>query len=241
MHIMAGFRRDPQSKSLVAFCFLLSLCQGCARSEPQHQTAAASPVSEQSLPFHPDTGHGSAGDAGSPDPNVASGLPFPAMSHPRLLPSGTLLTVQLEDSLAANKARPGDTFTAFVAAPLTIDGDTLLQRGTPVSGRVESAQSQTDRPGLASDLHYAGSGYLRLTLSAINVKGRQLAVQTSSLFARGAPQLMDASSGGSTTDPVSRGVKVQKGRRLTFRLTAPVVLDDPSSMANGQDAGPSSE
>ncbi|MGA9543826.1 MAG: hypothetical protein WBQ85_09665 [Candidatus Sulfotelmatobacter sp.] len=145
----------------------------------------------------------------------------------RILPSGTLLTVQLDESLSTAKVHAGDAFTASVAAPLTVDGDTLVERGTTVTGRVESAQSQTDRPGLVP-----GSGYFRLTLNAITIEGRQLALQTSSLFARG--QLSNAGPPGTPSDPRSDSVQVQKGRRLTFRLTAPLTVNDRKSMASDQ-------
>lgn len=232
MRMMARLRRDLEHLSaLIAFCLILGLSQGCAHSE--HQTDASSPVSEQDLPFHPHADQASNGEAtspaASPDTKLASSLPFRAMSHPRVLPSGTLLTVQLEDSLLASKVRAGDAFTASVAAPLTFERETLIERGSAVTGRVESAQSQADRPGLA-----AGSGYFRLTLSAITVSGRQLVLQTSSLFARGTFQPSSASSSGGATDSQSHGVGLQKGRRLTFRLTAPVALDDSNSMANRQ-------
>jgi hypothetical protein len=65
-------------------------------------------------------------------------------------------------------------------------------------------------------------------LSAITVEGRPLALQTSSLFARGTLQQPD-------------GVRVQKGRRLTFRLTSPVTLNDSNSMATRQTPGPTTE
>jgi hypothetical protein len=158
-------------------------------------------------------------------------MPFQAGLQPRILPSGTLLTVQLEDSLSTSNVHTGDAFTASVAAPLTMDGDTLIERGTSVSGRVESAQSQADRPGLVP-----GPGYFRLTLNAITVEGRQLPLQTSSLFARGQPP--NLSSSGNRSDLRADGVQVQKGRRLTFRLTAPLTVDDPKSMANRQSPGP---
>src|SRR4029077_19153557 len=109
---------------------------------------------------------------------------------------------------------------ASVSAPLLVDHDTVVQRGTAVTGRVESARSLSGRPGLVS-----GTGYFRLTLSSITVEGRKIALQTSSLFARG------------TLQP-PKGVGVQKGHRLTFRLTAPVTLDEPNSMANRQSPGP---
>jgi hypothetical protein len=241
---MARFRGVPHSASALAgFCLALclSLTQGCARSEPVHRTDAGLPASAQKLPFHPDSDHALAGEgtrpAVPPDPKLASGLPFRAGSHPRVLPSGTLLAVQLEGSLSTANVRPGDAFTASVAAPVTIDGDTLIERGTAVTGRIESVQSQAQRPGLVR-----GSGYFRLTLSAIRVEeGRQLALQTSSLFTRGAPQHSNLSTRGSRSDLRSGDVRVQKGRRLTFRLTTPVMLDDPNSMANRQSLGPATE
>jgi hypothetical protein len=195
----------------------LGLTQGCARSQP-HSSDASSAVSEQKLPFHPHADQASAVEglhpAVSPDPKAASAVPF--NSHPHTVPSGTLLTVQLQNSLSAANVRDGDTFTASVAAPLTIDGDPLIERGTVATGQVESVRSQ------------AGSGYFQLTLSALTVEGRPLALQTTSLFARGTLQQSD-------------GVRVQKGRRLTFRLTSPLTLNEPKSMANRQSAGAATE
>jgi hypothetical protein len=134
-----------------------------------------------------------------------------------------LLTVQLENSLSAATAHVGDAFTASVAAPLTIEQNTVIERGAAVAGRIESERSLASRQGRGQS-----SGYFRLTLNSITIEGRQFALQTSSLFAR------------ATSQP-SMGVAVQKGRRLTFRLTAPVTLDDPSSAADRQSSAPSTE
>ncbi len=180
--------------STICLALGLGLGQSCARSEPNPGDAGMA-VSQQNLP---------------PDPQITSALPFESRAH--TLPSGTLLTVRLENSLSAAKVRDGDTFTASVAAPLAVDGDPLLERGTVATGHVESVRAQ------------AGSGYFELTLSAIAVDGRQLGLQTSSLFARGTVHQPD-------------GIRVQKGRRLTFRLISPVTLNEPKSMANRQALG----
>ena len=177
------------------------------------------------------SGNDGAEGASSSDPKSATSLPFRVGLGPRILPSGTLLTVQLEDSLVASQVHPGDAFPAIVAAPLTIDGDTVIGHGTAVTGRVESAQTQADRPGLVP-----GAGYFRLSLSAITIGGRQLALQTSSLFTRGTFLGANGLSSGA-----SDGVRVQKGRRLTFRLTAPVSLDGPSAMASPPTLSPANE
>lgn len=141
---------------------------------------------------------------------------MPFGSHAHVLPSGTLLTVQLESPLSTADVRDGDTFTASVAAPLAIDGDPLIERGAVATGHVESVRA------------HAGSGYFQLKLSTIAVEGRQLSLQTSSLFAQATSQHQD-------------GVRVQKGRRLTFRLTSPVTLNEPKSMANRQSLGAPTE
>jgi hypothetical protein len=197
----------------------LSLNQGCARSEPLHRGDTGSPVSEQKLPFHSESNQASANEgahpAVSPDPNASSAMPFRPGS-PRILPSGTLLTVQLEDALSTAKVRVGDPFVASVAASLAVDGDPLIERGAMATGHIESVRAD------------ATSGYFQLTLTTIKVEGRQLALQTSSLFAGGKAQQSDE-------------IRVQKGRRLTFRLTSPVVLDEPKSVADRQTLSPTIE
>ena len=117
-------------------CLALGLClsQGCARSEPLHRSDTGSAAaSEQELPFHPDADQVLASEgthpAVSPDPKVTSALPFRTGSRARILPSGTLLTVELVYALSTAKVRAGDTFMASVAAPLAIEGDPLIERG----------------------------------------------------------------------------------------------------------------
>src|SRR5580698_10295059 len=221
MYTMARLRGDRERASaLVAFCLFLSLCQGCVRSEPLRPSDVGSEASQQKLPFHPEADQASASDgahpAVSPDTKLTSTLPFRTGPHTNILPSGTLLTVQLENTLSTGAVRAGDTFMASVAAPLTIDGDPLIEPGIVATGHVESVRA------------HAGSGYFELTLTAITVDGRQLALQTSSLFARG-------------TFEQSDGVRVQKGRRLTFRLISPVTINDPNSLADRQSLRPASE
>ena len=221
MQRMARLRDLRYQSTVVVFCIALGLSQGCIRSEPlKPTTAGASSGSKQKLPFHEDIQQASAKEkevgadpAISPEPKLPGGLPFPAGTRARVLPPGTLLTVQLENSLSAINVHSGDNFAARVAAPLVVEGDTLIQSGTEVIGRVEAAQSRR------------GSGYVRLTLSEITVDGWPLALQTSSLFARGTPRHL-ASSVGNPSTPGLGGVRVPKGRRLTFRLTAPVTLNE---------------
>ena len=218
---MAGSEKNRVSgPSLVmlGLALVFGLSQGCARSGSLHRDDAPSPGANQSVPFHSDTSQGADNVAALPspaaDPKQAASLPFYAGMSARTVPAGTLLTVQLENSLAATKVRVGDAFTGSLAAPLSADQDTVIERGAAVTGHVESEKTSGSHQGRGR-----GTGYFRLTLDSITVEGRQVPLQTSSLFARG------------TIQP-SLGMAVQKGHRLTFRLTAPVQLRDPNSVTN---------
>jgi len=233
MNVMAQIRSDYKHRpSVVAcwlvFCLALGLSQGCAGPNPLRRTNGTSPVSDK-LPFHTDTVHASGRDGASPalpsDPKLGSGVPFRARSHQRVLPSGTLLTVQLTRTMSAAKVRAGDKFAAAVAAPITIDGETLVDRGAAVTGRIESTESETDQA--------RALGYFRLTLNAITVGGKLVPLQTSSLFAPGTTRSSNVSR--------SNSIRVQKGHRLTFRLIAPVTLDDSATSANREVSGSTSE
>ncbi len=219
----------PFSFAWIVLGIAFSLSQGCARSGNLRRSDADSkpPASEQDLPFHQNANHApdySARPAVPADPKRGGDAPFRPDSPAHGLPAGTLVTVQLETPLAISQVHAGDLFTASVAGPIIIDGNTVVQRGTPVSGRVESAQPSAQPPGLGPD-----PGYVRLTLNAITVDGRELALRTSSLFARGT-----SVAGLPSAKLQLRGFVVSKGRRLTFRLTAPVPLADPNSIANRQ-------
>jgi hypothetical protein len=136
----------------------------------------------------------------------------------------------LDNSLPISRVHAGDTFSASLDGPVTVDGETAINRGTPVSGCVESAQPAVDRPGLSPD-----PGFLRLTLKTVTVDGSTLALQTSSLFAKGTSQ-PTAGSVADRSSLGSGGFWVQKGRRLTFRLTAPVSLAGSNSIAKYNNA-----
>ena len=229
-----------RSSSLSAWpLFFLTLSLACVRPSGVLQRTDASSSSSPELPFHPARSTNSApvGDASAPvlppNSNPPDSLPFHAGTHPRSVPGGTLLTVELGKSLLPTKIHAGDVFPATVAETVTIDGGALIDAGTAVTGRVESAQAAAPLVDLR-DLRAGGSrvGYVRLTLTSIFVGGKAIALQTSSLFARATlPQSTKRSSVGGNPSPAASLCSVSRGRRLTFRLTAPFTMDVGSSLA----------
>ncbi len=218
----------PPKSAWAVLCLAVSISSGCGRPDAFHRTEAGSPAGQQNIPFHQDPDHASDDNsrpAIPPDRMSGSTSPFRAASHSRRLPAGTLITVQLENSLSISQTRAGDAFTASVAGPVSVDGDILIESGTPAGGLVESAQPTGYHIG--SGQH---PGFVRLTLDKITVDGKALALQTSSLFTRGVLQRRGSTS--NIPSGQSGDFQVLRGRRLTFRLTTPVTLADSSSIAN---------
>jgi hypothetical protein len=198
---------------------LALLCMvGCERPAAV-QTADAAPAEQHQVPFHAAPG---ASDARPDDPqgsqdNIPTGLPF---QDAQSLPAGTLLTVRLKSPISAENPGAKGTFEAVIDEPVVIEGNKLVPRGVSVAGRVESAQTSSVRHN---------RGYVRLALDSIHLAGANLTVQTSSLFVKGTaaglPTPRENSRGEVPPNQPPAGViRLEKGRRLTFRLTEPVYV-----------------
>jgi hypothetical protein len=158
---------------------------------------------------------------------VAHSLEAHSFGDSGILPAGTLLTVRLEKALSAETPEAGEVFDAVVAEPVVIGGITVIPQGASVAGRIEAARASALKRSRAC---------VRLTLSSIDVGGRDLAVQTSSLFARGhadTTSLLENASSVSSANSISlvNSVHLEKGRQLTFRLTGPVAVPSEQSVA----------
>lgn len=210
MNLMTSNRYHGRHRPLAAFCLVLILAAGCGR----HLSDSTGSAVGQTLPFHQDsqTSDGeSAVPAVPPDVKTPSFAPFQPTSPSSILPAGTLLTVRLPYLLSATHVQPGDPFSASVAAPFTVNGKTLVERGTCVVGRIESVRVDSTNP-------QAPRGYFRLTLKSINIGGKDVALQTLSLYTRATVMPSKAASQPAT-------FRILQGRHLTFRLTAPVALE----------------
>lgn len=189
---------------------LLTLLWGCSRPLGFHGDDGAAQANQAQAPFRKAeitrtaATSTAAGDAGQ---NSGNGLPF---TDSQSLPVGTLLTVRLKTPVWTDAPEASGTFEAVVDEAITVDGNTVLARGASVSGRVESARASKSKDN---------RNYVRLTLDAIDVDGREFPVQTSSLFARGRSSITATERKGSLAI-----IHLEKGRRLTFRLTEPVYV-----------------
>jgi len=139
------------------------------------------------------------------------------------LPEGTPIPIRLQTALSSASSHAGDTFSATLDEPVVVDGKTLIDRGTPVTGRVLEAKPSASPLG-----HSLEPGYLRIVLVSLNIGVRPFVIATSTIFAKGGTRegrrsATSATTGASQKDK-DRDIVFGIDRRLTFRLAQAVDL-----------------
>ena len=152
------------------------------------------------------------------------------------VPSGTYISVELQDGISTEKSSPGDPFTGSVSKDVVVDGLTAFKKGAIVHGLVLDAQE----PGREK-----GRAQLRLVLTSVEHNGKDVPIQTQMYVGIGhhthkhdaAVSGGDAGIGASDSastgrDAVTGTVLVTKGKqlqyppetRLLFTLASPVEI-----------------
>ncbi len=200
---------------------MLSLLCACGRPPADH----ASSTDSQKLPFDREPRSTGISPSQSLIPSTTK------------LPEGTPIPIRLQSALSSASAHAGDTFTANLDEPVVIDGQTLVASGTPATGRVLEAKPSASFRG-SSRGSSLEPGYLRIVLVSLNIGGRPVAIETSSIFAKGGSrEERNPASGASQKDKDKEKEKDKDkdkdkdkeivfgiDRRLNFRLAQTVDL-----------------
>ncbi len=107
--------------------------------------------------------------------DTGAGLPF-TEAQTASLASGTPIYVRLQEPISSRSALAGQSFSAVLDEPLVANGQTIAPQGTQIEGRIVTARESG---------HLHDAGYLRVTLASINLSGKNLPLQTSSVFVEG--------------------------------------------------------
>ena len=124
---------------------------GCSGQQDEQATNQA-PKAKQSAKGAP--------KAAAVKPAVAKGeapkaMPVPAKAGQPTgpvitVPKGTPLTAVVDQTLRSTKTHEGDTFAASLAAPVKVDGKTVLPKGAHVTGKVVHVKKNELKVELAS-------------------------------------------------------------------------------------------
>jgi hypothetical protein len=199
---------------------LLMLSLLCACSRPPAGNASNS-ANSQKLPFDREPRSTGISPSQSLIPSTTK------------LPEGTPIPIRLQKALSSASSHAGDTFSATIDEPVVIDGHTLVDRGTPATGRVLEAKPSASSRG-SSRGSSLEPGYLRIVLVSVNIGGRPVMIETSSIFAKGGSRdernpATGAASGAGQEDDKDKNDKDKDivfgiDRRLNFRLAQTVDL-----------------
>lgn len=189
------FRKMLPAFALPALALLFACGRPTGVPQPSHDTSQALPFDRESR---------------------ANGIsPSQSLIPPtKRVAEGTPISMRLRTPLSSASAHSGDSFDGSVDEPVVVDGQVLITSGAGVVGRVLDAQHAT---GTASQ------GYLRITLVSVNVAGKTILLDTSSIFAKGSRR--DGRGGQGSGDGKNRGdIAFTPDRRLTFHLTQAIDL-----------------
>jgi hypothetical protein len=123
---------------------------------------------------------------------AAAPAPPPPPPQPQkvTIPSGTTLSVRLEDALDSETATQGQTFRATLNSPLAVEGDVVIPAGHEVEGHVVEVKSAGK---------FAGKSELILQLDRISAGSKYYNIQTDQWHREG------ASRGKNTAEKVGAG------------------------------------
>lgn len=153
---------------LVFACALLFALTGCSKKPSDSAANTANPPADS---------NSNTADQNAPPPSdsgrsMPSGSRAPAARRVVVVPAGTTLTVRLGEALGSKISTTGQSFVASVAAPVTVEGETVIPAGAEARGTV------TDAKPLG---RFKGGAVLQVKLTSIKVNGVERTIETSAL------------------------------------------------------------
>jgi hypothetical protein len=125
----------------------------------------------------------------APEAAPTAPLPPPPPPEPIVIPSGTILTVRLQQALSSKTNNEGDPFSASLAQPLTVKGKTVVPAGAGLSGTViEAHKAGRFKGGATLDM--------ALTSMTIGEKSYRITTMTMAQTSKGKGKRTAAMTGG---------------------------------------------
>jgi hypothetical protein len=132
--------------------FLFVLIAGCNKSD--------SPASGDNSA----SGGSSSGSKGSDSDARAA-----AEKRVITIPAGTSITIRTAQTLSSKDSHAGESFSGTVTHPVAVDGQTVIEEGSPAQGTV------VDAKGMG---HFKGGALLHLRLTSVTIRGKEYPIET---------------------------------------------------------------
>ncbi|MCU1286728.1 MAG: hypothetical protein JWO13_3078 [Acidobacteriales bacterium] len=149
---------------------LFSSFIGCATNNEAPATSAATTPGATAAPVSTPAASKPASTTTKTTAAAPAVIPAAKVSTSKLvLPSGTVITVRLNDTLASNVSQSGQTFTATVMDAIQVDQKTVIAKGATATGTVVDAQALG---------RFEGGARLQLRLDSVDANGHTARIET---------------------------------------------------------------
>jgi len=157
-----------KNRSLLNFLlFLFFLLSACTSNKPSSPTSSDANQPPPEAAQKPDSAPAQVATPTPPEPP-----PKPPAPKPVVIPSGTVLTVRLQQALGSKTNQQGDQFEATLGEPVIVNGKTIVPVGAEATGTVTEAHPAG---------RFKGGAALNLVLDSITILGTAYPVHTMSM------------------------------------------------------------
>lgn len=171
-------KRLPHVASVTVLLAGVLALGGCSKNNPQQQSATQNPTPAAAPNTAAPNAAAQPGQPGAPataapDQNAQNAAPPPPPQPTAVdIPAGTRLRVRLDQDLGSKISQDGESFTATVADPVVVDGQTVIPRGAQAEGVVVAAKPLG---------RFKGGAELALRLERVKTSWGSYPVQTSTM------------------------------------------------------------
>jgi hypothetical protein len=145
----------------MVFLFLgTALCLTACGTSSKPENAASNQSAQQQTAQPPST---------EPPPAATEPTPPPEPPKPIVIPAGRVIAVFLDQALSSKSSHTGDSFSATVGGPVSVDGKVVIPKSSIVKGTVVEAKAKGKVKGEAR---------LKLALTSITIGGNTYPIST---------------------------------------------------------------
>jgi hypothetical protein len=163
-----------RSSLITLACYLAFTTLACTSKPPANDANNPANTSDANNPSNAGNSAdpGSSGGGSNSGRSTSRSRSASEMPSRLVVPSGTVLTVRLGETLSSKQSQPGQTFTASTVNPIEVEGKTVVPAGATATGTVVAAHPAGK---------FKGASLLQIKLDSITIGGKQHNIDTSSV------------------------------------------------------------
>jgi septal ring-binding cell division protein DamX len=155
--------------AVLALCLLLFFAACNKKQEAAQEAPGPAAANSENNAAAPAPSNNPAPAATTPARNAPEKEAAPT---PVVIPAGTVITVRLGQAVGSKISNTGDSFSATLAQPVSVDGKTVIPTGAPATGTVTNAKPLG---------RFKGGAALALRLDSITVGGVNHSVKSTAV------------------------------------------------------------